>query len=68
MTGEKDAYDLFWQWALKPHESMLTIDSEIHHAVTSLPREDWRDRAKVNAAVRATADREQARSRRPKAR
>lgn len=48
---DKDAFDLFWQWALKPHESGLTIDSDIHHAVTSLPREDWRDRDKVNAAV-----------------
>lgn len=46
-----DAFDLFWQWADKPLESELTIDSTIHHAVTAMPIEDRRDRAKVNAAV-----------------
>lgn len=46
----KDAFDTFWQWANKPVESFLTIDATMHHAVTSLPREDWRDREKVNAA------------------
>lgn len=46
-----DAFDTFWQWAEKTLDSRLTIDAETHHAVTSLPREDWRDRDKVNAAV-----------------
>ena len=47
----KDAFNTFWQWANKPSDSYLTIDSDLHHAVTSLPKEDWEDREKVNAAV-----------------
>jgi hypothetical protein len=47
-----DAFDRWWQWAEKPLDSGLTIPAEIHHAVTTLPREDWNDRAKVNEAVR----------------
>lgn len=47
----KDAFDTFWEWAKKPLDSMLMIDAELHHAVTSLPREDWDDREKVNEAA-----------------
>lgn len=49
---EKDAFDTFWTWANKPLDSPLTIPAELHHAVTSLPREDWGDREKVNRAAR----------------
>lgn len=47
----KDAFDAFHEWANKPLDSMLTIDAELHHAVTSLPREDWGDREKVSRAA-----------------
>ena len=47
-----DDFDRFWQWANKPLDSGLTIPGDIHHAVTSLPPEARRDRAKVNEAVR----------------
>jgi hypothetical protein len=47
-----DAFDRFWQWANKPLDSGLTIPADLHQAVTSLPAEDWRDRAKVNEAAR----------------
>jgi hypothetical protein len=46
-----DAYDRFWQWVEKSPESLLTIPAELHHAVMTLPPEDRRDRAKVNAAA-----------------
>jgi hypothetical protein len=51
-----DAYDRFWQWAEKSPESLLTIPAELHHAVLTLPPEDRRDRAKVNAAAARAAD------------
>jgi hypothetical protein len=51
-----DAYDRFWQWAEKSPESLLTIPAELHHAVMTLPPEDRRDRAKVNAAAARAAD------------
>ena len=47
-----DDFDRFWQWANKPLDSGLTIPAAIHHAITSLPPEARRDRAKVNEAVR----------------
>jgi hypothetical protein len=50
-----DAYERFWQWAEKPPESLLTIPGELHHAVMTLPPEDRRDRAKVNAALARAA-------------
>jgi hypothetical protein len=28
-----DAFDRFWQWADKPHESPLTIPADLHRAV-----------------------------------
>ena len=49
---EKDAFDLWWEWAEKPLDSQLTIDAEIHDAVMALPPDEWRDRAKANEAVR----------------
>jgi hypothetical protein len=49
---EKDAFDLWWEWAEKPVDSMLTIDAAIHDAVMALPSDERRDRAKVNEAVR----------------
>jgi len=33
MNGYKDAFDLWWEWAEKPLDSMLTIDAAIHDAV-----------------------------------
>jgi hypothetical protein len=30
---DKDAFDLWWEWADKPVESMLTIPAEIHNPV-----------------------------------
>jgi hypothetical protein len=41
----KDAFDLWWQWAEKPLDSMLTIDAAIHDAVMTLPPDERRDRA-----------------------
>lgn len=49
----KDAFDLWWEWAKKPLDSLLMIDAEIHDAVMALPPEDRHDRARVNEAVRA---------------
>jgi hypothetical protein len=48
----KDAFDLWWEWATKPHESMLSIDGDIHYPIMELSPEDRRDRKKVNEAVR----------------
>ena len=48
----KDAFDLWWEWAQKPHESFLMIDADIHSLIMELSSEDRRDRAKVNEAVR----------------
>jgi hypothetical protein len=42
----KDAFDLWWQWAEKPLDSMLTIDAAIHDAVMTLPPDERRDRAR----------------------
>jgi hypothetical protein len=47
-----DDFYRFWQWANKPLDSGLAIPADIHHAVTSLPLEARRDRAKVNEALR----------------
>ena len=48
----KDAFELWWEWAQKPHESFLMIDADIHRPIMELSPEDRRDRAKVNPAVR----------------
>ena len=47
----KDAFDTFREWANKPLDSLLTIDADLHHAVTSMPREDWDNRERVNRAA-----------------
>ena len=52
MTDDKDAFDLWWEWAQKPLDSDLTIPVHIHNAVMTLTPESRRDRAMVNAAVR----------------
>jgi hypothetical protein len=49
---DKDAFDLWWEWAEKPLDSTLTIDAAIHDAVIKLPPEERRDRAKANEVVR----------------
>jgi hypothetical protein len=43
---QKDAFDLWREWAEKPLDSPLTIDADIHEAVMALPPEERRDRAK----------------------
>jgi hypothetical protein len=35
-----DAFDRFWQWAVKPLENPLTIPAELHEAVLGLAPED----------------------------
>lgn len=52
MTAEKDAFDLWWEWATMPVGSMLTIPADIHNAVMALAPDERCDRAKVNEAVR----------------
>jgi hypothetical protein len=37
-------------WLICHTASNLTIPADLHHAVTSLPGEDWGDREKVNAS------------------
>jgi hypothetical protein len=51
LMTDKDAFDLWSEWAEKPLDSPLTIDAVIHDAVMALPPEERRDRAKVNDAV-----------------
>jgi hypothetical protein len=48
----KDAFDLWWEWADKPVDNKPTIDAAVYDAVMALPPDERRDRAKVNAAVR----------------
>ena len=52
MNDNKDAFNLWWEWADKPLDSPLTISAEIHDAVMAPPPDERRDRAKVNEAVR----------------
>jgi hypothetical protein len=49
---EKDAFDLWWEWAEKPLDSMLTIPVELHDVVMAMPPDERRDREKVNEALR----------------
>ena len=49
---DKDAFDLWWEWAEKPVDSFLMIDAVINEAVMAQPPDGRRNRAKVNAAVR----------------
>jgi len=53
---KKDAFDLWWEWAEKPVDSMSTIPAEIHDAVMALSTEERRDRAKVRARRRGGQD------------
>jgi hypothetical protein len=53
----KDSFDLWWEWAEKPPDSMLMIDADIYYAVMALSPEDRRDREKVNEAVRRNRER-----------
>ncbi len=48
----KDAFDLWWEWAVKPVDSYLTIPAETHNPAMELSDEERRHRAKVNEAVR----------------
>jgi hypothetical protein len=50
----KDAFDLWWEWAQKPHESFLMIDADIHNPIMELfagrsarPRQSQRGCASV---------------------
>jgi hypothetical protein len=52
MSDEKDAFDRWWDWAEKPHDSTLTIPAEIHDAVMTLTPDERRDRRLVNQVVR----------------
>jgi hypothetical protein len=54
----KDPFDLWWQWAEKPHESFLMIDADIHNPIMQLSPEDRRNREKVNEAVWQYRDRQ----------
>ena len=56
-----DAFDRFWHWANKAVDSHETVPAELHHAVTSMPEDDWHDGDKVNEAARANG-RSQARN------
>jgi hypothetical protein len=51
MNDEKDAFDLWWEWADKPVDNKPTIDAAVYDAVMVLPPDERRDRAKVNEAV-----------------
>ena len=48
---DKEPFDLWWEWAQKPHESFLMLDADIHNAIMELSPEDRRDREQVNEAV-----------------
>jgi hypothetical protein len=53
MTADKDAFDLWWEWATKDRATdFRTIDAKIHNVVTMLTPEERADRATVNEAVR----------------
>ena len=49
---EKDAFDLWWEWANKPVGTYVSISADIHNAVMELSPEERLDREKVNEAVR----------------
>jgi hypothetical protein len=50
---EKDAFDLWWEWATKDRATdYRTIDAKIHNVVMMLTPEERADRATVNEAVR----------------
>jgi hypothetical protein len=49
---DKEPFDLWWEWATRPHESLLMIDADIHYSIMKLSPEDRRNREKVNETVR----------------
>jgi hypothetical protein len=44
MSDQKDAFDLWWEWAEKPLDSTLTIPAEIHDAVRNAATVPWSTR------------------------
>jgi hypothetical protein len=54
MMENRDAFDLWWEWAEKPLDSPLRIPAGIHQA--TLSSEERRDRTRVNEAVRAAPE------------
>jgi len=48
---EKDPFDLWWEWAQKPHESFLMIDADIHRPIMELSPEDRREGQRSWASV-----------------
>jgi hypothetical protein len=49
----RDAFDLWSEWATKPHESMLSVDGDIHYPImiagrSARPREGQRSRAAIS--------------------
>jgi hypothetical protein len=40
LTNNKDAFDLWWEWADKPVDNKPTIDAAIYDAVMALPPDD----------------------------
>ena len=48
----KEAFDLWWEWAEKPLDCMLTIPAALHDAVVAPSPEDRRDHAKLDEAAR----------------
>jgi hypothetical protein len=51
-NDDKDAFDLWWEWADKPIDNVLMIEAAIHDTVMALPPVERLDRAKVNEEVR----------------
>jgi hypothetical protein len=47
----KDAFDLWWRWAEKPHESLLMIDADLHRPIMELSPEDRREGQRSWASV-----------------
>jgi hypothetical protein len=53
MMADKDAFDLWWEWATKDRATdYRTIDAKIHNVVMMLTPEERMDRATLNEAVR----------------
>ena len=54
---DKDAFDLWWEWADKPVDNKPTIDAAIYDAVMALPPDERRDPPNVNEARSGCAQR-----------
>jgi hypothetical protein len=51
--ADRDAFDLWWEWATKDRATdYRTIDAKIHNVVMMLTPDERADRATVNEAVR----------------